>query len=63
MAEWQKCPICNGVGQVSGGFYTRAGDYPFRNASNALEICRTCDGKGVIIAPHEYGVKVDAQEM
>lgn len=49
--EWQKCPICNGVGQVSGGFYNRAGDSYWWVSDQAVETCRTCEGKGIIIKP------------
>lgn len=53
MAEWQKCPICNGVGQVSGGFFARAGDCNFWASSGGIETCRPCGGKGMVIAPAE----------
>ena len=36
--EYQKCPICYGNGQVSGGFYIRAGDNPNWGASHTMEI-------------------------
>lgn len=42
-----KCPICDGVGQVPGGFYNRVG----RNdwiATVVSETCRQCNGTGVI---------------
>jgi len=51
--EYQKCPICNGVGRVSGGFYTRAGDSNTWVGSSATEICRQCNGTGLIIKPSE----------
>ena len=41
------CPVCNGVGQVSNGFYSRAGDYPYWVSSGTgNEECRSCKGKG-----------------
>ena len=41
------CPVCNGVGQVSAGFYSRGGDCPYWVSSTVNpEICRSCDGKG-----------------
>ena len=49
--EYQKCPVCNGNGQVSGGFYNHPGDYPFWTSNCTSELCRTCEGKGIIIAP------------
>ena len=45
---WQKCPICNGVGQVSGGYFTRAGDSPFWMSGSTLEPCLRCDGTGLL---------------
>ena len=49
--KYQKCPVCNGNGQVSGGFYSHAGDYGFWASAHIMEICRICNGKGIIIAP------------
>ena len=49
--EWQKCPICNGSGLVSGGFYNHAGDYPYWTSGNAAETCRACGGQGIILKP------------
>jgi len=55
--EYQKCPICYGNGQVSGGFYTHAGDNPNWGANHTMEICRTCNGKGIIVKPDEDSIK------
>jgi len=49
--EYQKCPICNGVGQVSGGFYNRAGDCNTWVSGHATEMCQQCNGTGLIIKP------------
>ena len=49
--EYQKCPICNGVGQVSGGFFDRAGDGETWTSDHATEICKVCQGTGLIIPP------------
>ena len=49
--EYQKCPICNGNGRVSGGFYGHAGDYPYWISDHTTEMCQACDGKGLIIKP------------
>ncbi len=46
--SWQKCPICDGVGIVSGGYFTRAGDYNSWVASNTTETCRICEGSGIL---------------
>lgn len=49
--EYQKCPICNGNGIVSGGFYDHPGDYPHWTADHTMETCRSCQGTGLIIKP------------
>jgi len=49
--EWQKCPVCNGSGLVSGGFYNHAGDCLTWMSNCTIEVCRTCDGKGIILKP------------
>lgn len=41
-----RCPICNGTGNVPGGFYYSTGDFCVSNC--ATETCRTCGGTGVI---------------
>ena len=53
------CPVCNGVGKVSAGFYNRAGDCPtWVSDTISLEVCRSCDGKGwVSILDDEVGFK------
>lgn len=44
-----RCPVCNGTGMVSAGFYSRASDQPTSTAySTVPETCRSCDGKGVL---------------
>ena len=41
------CPVCNGVGKVSGGFYNRGGDcHEWVSTTTNLEVCRSCNGKG-----------------
>ena len=53
----EKCPVCNGVGQVSGGFYSRGGDYGFWiTGSISPEQCRSCGGKGYLVVPDEIQV-------
>jgi len=56
--EYQKCPICNGNGIVSGGFYNHPGDYHVWVTDKTTEICRTCNGYGLILKPEMpiYGV-------
>ncbi len=53
MKYWQKCPICNGVGQVSGGYFLRAGDCDHWVSDRAMEMCQICGGKGIIEAPEQ----------
>ena len=41
------CPVCNGNGQVSNGFYSHPGDYPYWvTGGTGTEECRSCKGKG-----------------
>lgn len=54
--EYQKCPICNGCGLVSGGFFDVPGqidEYGNRTwvSDHISETCRLCKGEGIIIAP------------
>lgn len=51
LGEWQKCPLCNGAGLVSGGYFTRAGDCDQWVSGNAAETCRVCGGSGIIQKP------------
>ena len=53
MKLWQKCPICDGTGNVSGGYFTRAGDSPTWVSGNTIETCQTCNGMGVIKTPDQ----------
>jgi len=50
---WQKCPVCDGTGQVSGGYFGRPGDCLSWISSDAMEECRVCKGKGLIKTPSE----------
>ena len=51
MSEYQTCPVCKGNGSVSGGFYDHPGDYSYWTSDHCMETCRSCNGKGVIVAP------------
>ena len=51
--KYQKCPICKGAGQVSGGFFDRAGDGETWTSDHTTEICKVCQGTGLIIQPGE----------
>ena len=42
-----KCPVCEGIGKVSPGFYDYYNKYSSTNA--ARETCRSCNGKGYIV--------------
>jgi len=53
MSEWQLCPVCNGAGVVSGGYFMRGGDYDRWVSNSVFESCRVCDGKGIIQRPEE----------
>lgn len=43
--EWQRCPICHGVGTVDPDFYSQLG----QGTSLARDICRACAGRGMVI--------------
>ncbi len=49
--EWQRCPICNGVGFVSGGYFNRPGDVMTWQYNSLVDTCRICEGKGIIVKP------------
>lgn len=51
-----KCPICDGVGQVPGGYYNRAGVNEWASTTVA-EVCRQCNGTGII-----YGEQITEYE-
>jgi len=41
------CPVCNGNGLVSAGFYKHPGDHPeWTSGTTDPEQCRSCGGKG-----------------
>ena len=42
------CPICLGRGCVPPGFYNL---YTYGSTSVTMEICRTCNGTGIVWAP------------
>ena len=43
------CPVCNGVGKVSVGFYNRSGDcQTWVSGTTNPEVCHSCGGKGWI---------------
>ena len=49
MPEITKCPVCNGNGLVSAGFYSHPGDCHFWSGTGVNpEVCRSCEGKGWI---------------
>jgi len=54
MSVWQKCPICNGTGLVSGGFFSHAGDCETWVSDHTTEMCQRCQGIGTILAPDLY---------
>lgn len=50
--SWQKCPVCEGRGHVDGGFYAdlRAEEIVVPRTGPQVARCRSCDGKGVLLA-------------
>ena len=58
----EKCPVCNGVGKVNGGFYNRGGDCEFWMAfATSPEQCRSCGGKGYLVVPDKIEVENEIQ--
>lgn len=51
MNEYQKCPVCEGRGEVPMGFYNLCFGYIPNGTCITPEICRTCQGKGIIVKP------------
>jgi len=56
MNMWQKCPICDGRGIVSGGYFDSPGYIDEQGnrlwvSDHAVEMCRVCGGKGIIESP------------
>jgi hypothetical protein len=41
-----KCPICEGRGNVAGGFYQSVGT--MWTSTTSIEVCRACWGSGII---------------
>jgi len=56
MSYWQKCPICDGTGLVSGGYFTSPGyhdEYGNWTSNNAAERCKVCNGEGILATPKD----------
>ena len=51
LQEYQKWPVCNEVGQVSGDYFNRAGDCDTWVSNKSVEMCRICNGNGIILKP------------
>lgn len=52
----EKCPVCNGNGLVSNGFYNQVNG-EWASGSTAPEKCRSCNGKGWVEV--NDGIKFD----
>jgi hypothetical protein len=56
-----KCPICNGCGLVPGGFYNSLqGHITEWIAGSSSEICRACNGVGIIT---QYRIDGEGQKV
>lgn len=44
------CPVCNGRGHVPNGFYSVVGGTGWTTSSITPEICRSCNGTGIVWA-------------
>jgi len=49
--EWQKCPVCNGTGQVPHDFYWAHPRRDSTMAEDKMETCQTCEGRGIVVRP------------
>lgn len=49
--EYQRCPVCNGVGFVSGGYFNRPGDAVEWVSATGTDTCKICKGTGIIVKP------------
>jgi len=43
----RRCPVCNGNGLVSNGFYNQTSGL-WSSSGTAFEKCRSCDGQGFV---------------
>jgi hypothetical protein len=44
-----RCPVCNGVGTLSAGYYNRTGDVLEWTSGDITPIeCRACKGTGIV---------------
>lgn len=44
-----KCPVCQGTGNVPGGFYNSIDGMPYYSIST-MEKCRACGGGGIVFS-------------
>ena len=51
-----KCPICNGVGLVAGGFYNSVSGTSISDVTT--EQCRQCNGTGIIWSEDEFDLSI-----
>ena len=65
----QKCPICEGHGNVPGGFYNALPGCPW-SSTTVSEPCRNCTGSGVVynicedvVSKQESELDEDKNEM
>lgn len=50
---WQKCPVCEGRGEMQASFYDGA-----QADIGAVQKCKSCEGKGILFAPEGGGSPV-----
>jgi len=43
-----KCPVCGGTGLVPVGFYQAIGTPDYTTSNAAPEMCKSCQGQGII---------------
>ena len=58
MITQQRCPICEGHGIVSGGFYTSLAGCGGASTVST-EQCKNCNGQGIVYVEQEVDKEVD----
>lgn len=46
--SWDICPVCNGSGKVTEGFYRQNNHGYWSSSGTGFEKCRTCNGFGAL---------------
>jgi len=58
-----KCPVCNGTGRVSRGFYDAIGVDNWTTSDATPETCRSCGGTGIVYVDNKDVGVHDVEEF